>query len=288
MLDLAAYEEGIVVPAHIESAQDERPTAVEDERHRGTHTLERALSILKAFDTHAMALSNAQLVRRTGFSKASVSRITSTLVSLGYLARDSDGVRLRVGMRGRLLGRTYRTNSPLPDLARPWMQAYADRYDMSVGLGIGDGVDMLYLEYCKSPSTATLCFAVGGRVPMELTAMGRAYLWSLDEEDRSQILDRIACRNRQGVRRALHQTTQAFGQLRSDGYCLASGEYQRDSFGIAVPVRLGNPGVLMSLSCCGMLPSPDERHVREVVAPALRATGERLREALSKIDSCLF
>lgn len=287
MLDLNSCNDGVLSSMDADMRPDDA-SVQDDDRHRGTHTLERALSILKAFDTHVISLSNSQLVKRTGFSKASVSRITSTLVALGYLARDMDGVRFRVGTRGRLLGRTYRTNSPLADLARPWMQAFADRYDMSVALGIGDGLNMLYLEYCKSPCTATLCFAVGGRVPMEVTAMGRVYLWSLEPDERRAILERIALRNRPGVEASLSRTGQAFERLDREGFCMASGEYQRDSYGIAVPLRLGRPGVLMSLSCCGLLPAQDDQYIREVIAPALRSTGNRISEALSDVDSRLF
>ncbi|MFT3819288.1 MAG: IclR family transcriptional regulator [Rubrivivax sp.] len=264
------------------------PFDAAEERHRGTHTLERALSILKAFDGHKAALSNSQLVQRTGFSKASVSRITATLLGLGYLARDNDGVRFRIGMRGRMLGHTYRTNSPLSALARPWMQAFADRHDLSIALGTGDGTDMLYLEYCKSPRTATLCFAVGGRIPMELTAMGRAYLWDQAPAERRELLERIAASPRPGRARALARIDAAFGQLSADGFCVASGEYQRDSYGIAIALRLGRPELRMSLNCSGMLPAPDERQIREVVVPGLQDTARQLQEAFAGVDSRLF
>lgn len=87
---------------------------------------------------------------------------------------------------------------------------------------------------------------------------------------------------------ALHRTELAFRQLTRDVYCVASGEYQRDSYGIAVPVRLGLPEIPMSLSCWGILPAPDERRIREVIAPALPSTAGRLREALGAVDSRLF
>lgn len=254
---------------------------------RRTHSLERALSILKVFGGDAAALSNSQLVRQTGYSKASVSRITATLVSLGYLARDSRGVRFRVGERGRMLGRTYRVNSPLPLLARPLMQDFADRFDMPVALGIGEGIDMLYLEYCKSPGTATLCMVTGGCIPMEKTAMGRAYLWSQDEPARAALLARLAASGRPELGESMRQAERAFEQLASDGYCVATGEYQ-DSFGIAVPLRLGHPGLAMSLNCCGILPAPKERQIRELIAPALKELAGRLGQSLAGMDSRLF
>ena len=119
-----------------------------------THTLERALTILRAFDGSTAPLSHSEMVRRTGYSKASVSRIAFTLVSLGYLARDADRVRFRIGLRGPSLGHTYRANSPVAALARPILQEFADQHDLSMALGVADGIEILYIEYCKSPSTS--------------------------------------------------------------------------------------------------------------------------------------
>ncbi|MGE4244157.1 IclR family transcriptional regulator [Ramlibacter sp.] len=253
-----------------------------------THTLERALAILRAFDGRTAPVTHSEIVKRTGYSKASVSRIAYTLVSLGYLARDVDGVRFRMGVRGRMLGHTYRANSPVSAIARPIMQAFADRHDMSMALGIGDGTEMLYLEYAKSPGTSTLCFSVGKRLKMEVSALGRAYLWGLPEAERRRLLERIADRGKASTAGALERTELAFGKLASEGWCLAAGEYQRETYGIAVPVRLGSPALPMSLSCAAMLPVRDEREIRETIVPALKATAERLRSSLAGVDSELF
>jgi DNA-binding IclR family transcriptional regulator len=157
-----------------------------------------------------------------------------------------------------------------------------------MALGICDGTEMLYIEYCTSPSTSTLCLAVGRRVRMEVSAMGRAYLWDQAEADRQQLLERIAAQPRAGVAQALQHTHLAFAQLDSEGFCTADGEYHRDIWGSAVPLRLGRPGMPMALSCSGMTPAPCERRIREVVAPALKQTAQKLRDALAAVDSGLF
>lgn len=250
-----------------------------------THTLERALTILRAFDGSTAPLSHSELVRRTGYSKASVSRIASTLVSLGYLGRDADGVRFRIGLRGPSLGHTYRANSPIAALARPIMQRFADEHDLSVAIGIADGTEMLYIEYCKSPSTRTLCFAVGRRLQMEVSAMGRAWLWDQPEQDRQDLLERIKGR---ATEQSLERTRRAFEHLDTEGYCRVVGEYHPDIWGAAVPLRLGRPGMAMSLSCAGMMPALPAGEIREVIAPALKDTAHRLRLALGDVDSGLF
>ena len=50
--------------------------------------LARGLELLRAFRPGDTLLGNQEFVRRTGFPKATVSRLAGTLVSLGYLRYD--------------------------------------------------------------------------------------------------------------------------------------------------------------------------------------------------------
>ena len=253
-----------------------------------TKTLERALKILTAFGGDAKPMSNAELVRRTGFSKASVSRITATLVSLGYLNRSADAVRYQIGIRSLRLGHLYLLNSPIRQIARPIMQAFADEHEVSVALGVGDGLDMLYVEYCKSRSIATLRLGVGSLLPMELTSIGRAYLWAQPHAVREKLLFEIIKKaGTSGPSVVLH-IEDAFHSIERDGYCIAVGEYQRDAYGISVPVYLGNPLVAMALSYGAVSVAPNERRLRGVLAPALMRTAATLRQAFTSVDSTLF
>lgn len=256
---------------------------------RGTHTLERALTLLKAFGGCPGPVANAELVRRTGFSKASVSRITTTLVALGYLDRASDGLRFQIGLRGMTLGHNYRANNPIKLLARPIMQAFADELDMSVALATGDGMDTLYLEYCKGRHIATLRMGVGSRMPMELTSIGRTYLWTQPPQERERLLENIRqCTDKKQVAHSMMRIEQAFDHLDRFGYCVAMGEFQRESYGISVPVYLGNPAIPMALNCGAILPAPSEDRIHDFLVPKLIQTADALAAAMRNIDSILI
>src|ERR1700757_1827405 len=54
-------------------------------------TLAHGLDVLAAFRNAAGPLSNADPAERTGLSRPTVSRLTSTLTLLGYLKRDAKG-----------------------------------------------------------------------------------------------------------------------------------------------------------------------------------------------------
>lgn len=253
-----------------------------------TQTLERALHLLKVFQGSAKPLTHAELVRRTGYSKASVSRLSATLVTLGYLQRAPDGVRVQIGVRGLRLGQNYLAASPLPALAQPLMQAFADRYNMSVGLAMADQLDMIYVQYCNSSKIATLRLSVGRAVPMALSSIGRAYVWAQAPALRQKLLFGIWKKSGASGAEVVAKIERAFDQLESHGYCLAAGEYQRDTFALAVPLTLGDPAVALALSCSAVGPIPDNAVIHEELAPALKKTGRLIALELGGVDSSLF
>jgi hypothetical protein len=50
-----------------------------------TMTLDRGLQVLRAFHAERQPLTNGELVARTGLSRSVVSRLTSTLIQLGFI-----------------------------------------------------------------------------------------------------------------------------------------------------------------------------------------------------------
>lgn len=250
-------------------------------------TVERGLEVLRAFRSDRSPLGNAELVRRTGLPKATVSRLTSTLLQTGFL-RLVPGKRefeLSAGALG--IGHAYLAANDLLQAAQPVMQELADRLDVSVALGIRDGIDMLYVGYCVSRKVATLRLGVGSVLPMHSTSIGRAYLWGLPAQERQALIEEH--QRRAGAQgEALEQSIRtSFAELQSEGTCAVMGGFQRNTYGVALPVRLGRAGTLMAMSCGKADVELDLQSERQRIAPALKHTAARLQSLLEQSDSHL-
>jgi DNA-binding IclR family transcriptional regulator len=248
-------------------------------------TVERGLEVLRAFRSDRAPLTNAELVRRTGLSKATVSRLTSTLIQVGFL-RLVPGKRefeLSIGALG--IGHAYLATNDLLQTAQPLLQDLADRLDVSVALGIRDGIDMLYVDYRVSRKVATLRLGVGSVLPMSTTSIGRAYLWGLPEAEQQRLIEEH--KRRAGAQgNALEQAIRSsFDELESTGTCAVLGGFQRSTFGIALPLRLGREGTLMSMSCGKADVVFDLQAERERIGPALKVTAARLQVRLADCAS---
>lgn len=247
-------------------------------------TVRRGLEVLRAFHGKRMPLSNAELVRRTGLSKAVVSRLTTTLVQLGHLSHVPGGRQFELSVGPVSIGNAFSGASPLMRLVEPTMQELADKLDVSVALAIADQLEMLYLGYKVGPRVATLRLGVGSLLPMGITAIGRAWLWGLDAARRNETIA-LLCRAAGEQGAAMEQGIRgSFVELEATGICTVLGGYQRDAYGIALPLCVGQARVPMALSCGAVDVQVDLEAERRRIGPPLRAAAARLECLLADFD----
>ncbi|CAG2132790.1 IclR family transcriptional regulator [Cupriavidus numazuensis] len=248
-----------------------------------TMTLERGLRVLRAFRAERAPLSNRQLAQRTGLSKSTVSRLTSTLIHMGFIRRAAGGPEFELASGSLGIGHAYLETNPVTRLASPFMQQLADRLNVSVALAVPDNLDMLYLAYRTSARIATLRLGVGSLLPMGVTAIGRAWLWGLADDVRQDYIASIleaAGPQASDVRQGIES---AFDDLQATGACMAVGEYQHNAYGIALPVRVGRAGTLMALNCGAVELAPDIAALRRRIVPELKDAAVELMALLRDV-----
>ncbi|MGB6797073.1 MAG: IclR family transcriptional regulator, partial [Xanthobacteraceae bacterium] len=195
--------------------------------------------MLRAFHNDAKPLANRTLVERTGLPKATVSRITSTLVSLGYLTRIASTGRYQLGTGMLSIGNAFLGGSSTRRAALPIMEELAARHDVSIGLAVPDRLNMVYTIWCRSPKTLTLRLTAGSILPMARTAVGRAYLWALPSATRRNLLAQIKEQEGSKAGPIINSIHAAFEDLDRDGFCVRIAEFQKNTFGVAAPLVFG-------------------------------------------------
>jgi DNA-binding IclR family transcriptional regulator len=218
------------------------------ERHFVT-ALARGLEVLRCFQPEDPLLGNQDIARRVGLPKSTVSRLTGTLTSLGYLRWVPPTGKYELGASMRTFGSPELASANLRQLARPLMQALADHGRMSVSMGVQDRTSMLYVENCRSVAAVSLSVEVGARIPMATTAMGRAFVCSAPEEERESLLAQLQLEHGTDWPRleaGLERSTQSFQRT---GYCVSLGEWYEDVHAVAVPLMPvdGSQGVVFSI-----------------------------------------
>ena len=231
---------------------DENEKTTEGKDRQIITALARGLSVLRCFRQGDRFLGNQEIAERTGLPKATISRLTHTLTVLGYLNHAKRFNQYSLGAAVLSLGYSMRGNMDILKVARPLMQELADHAEASVSLAAPDGLHMVYLENCvASANMITLRIDVGARTRIANTAMGRALLCGLPEEERADLISRIRQSIPKGEWRQIKAgIEQGAMDYQDKGFCFSLGDWRENVNSIAVPLIQADRSVL-ALNCGG-------------------------------------
>jgi DNA-binding IclR family transcriptional regulator len=257
-----------------------RAPAVKEDRHFVT-ALARGLEVLACFRHGDRMLGNQEFARRCGLAKSTVSRLTHTLTKLGYLVYVEERAKYSLGTATLSLGSAMLSRLDIRKLAHPLMQQLAEFGQCMVSLGSRDRLSMIYVDAVRGSAAVTLSLDSGARIQIATSAMGRAYLTAVAEDERNEILQRVrelADVNRwpelqRGVAKALRD-------IRELGVCCSFGEWQKDVNAIAVPVRPGGGLPPMAINCGAPAYMVSKEFLLERVRPRLIALANELETSL--------
>jgi DNA-binding IclR family transcriptional regulator len=241
----------------------ELPEAGEEKSDRQFVTaLARGLEVLRAFQPQDGPLGNQEIAERTGLPKPSISRMTHTLTTLGYLEYVPRLRKYRIGLGVLALGHACIGGAALRRAARPYMQKLAEYADATAALGGRDRLNMVYLDVYRGAHTAAFSLDAGARIPIHKTAMGYAYLWGIPEKERKLLLQAIRKRTGAEWRSINKRLGAAFISLERTGFCVAEGTYERGMIGVGAAL---------------VLQGGTEVHAFSASAPAFQFTGKRIK-----------
>ncbi|ENQ0986474.1 IclR family transcriptional regulator [Pseudomonas aeruginosa] len=212
--------------------------------------LARGLELLRCFTPRESLLGNQELAKKTGLPKPTVSRLTHTLTRLGYLRHlpHSGKYQLQVGVMS--FGYAMLSNLSIRALARPLMEEMAGYAKAAVAMAARDRLSMVYLDVVHGEANLTMRRQVGSHLSLHRSAIGRACLAAMPEDEREFILGHIRKRHPEDwpeVRKGLER---AFRDYADYGFCLSLGEWQRDVNAVGVALHHESHG-LLAFNCGG-------------------------------------
>jgi DNA-binding IclR family transcriptional regulator len=244
-------------------------------------SLGRGIAILRAFRPGTTLLGNGEIAERTGLPRASISRLTQTLTEAGYLDYCAPQRAYRLGAPVLTLAHAMRSGSPILRVATPPMTALARRLRINVGLAVRDGDEMVYLESVRFNAKGAQRSVVSGqRVPIELTALGRAWLAAAPDAQRKALVAQWKTKRGQRWRQLEREIAEAAGSVARRGYCVAS--WQPQVIAVAAPlVSARHPIHVLNVS---VTTEEAAASVVPALAPPLLSLAAQLREAFDEID----
>lgn len=230
-------------------------------------SLAKAVRMLKLFSAQEPRLSLAEISLRLDMPKSTTHNILKSLIIEGLIEK-VEGEAYALGTGILALSQTVRVNVEIRDRAAPHVRALADLAGESVYLTLREGDRILYIYAVESSRRLIARTAVGDRMPMHCTGVGKAILGHLPEAEARGILERV------GMPRVTPNTVTDLDTLlleltaiRQRGFSFDNAENEVGNYCVGAPVYGAQGTVIGGCSIAGT----DPEIIRDRAAALSRA-----------------
>ncbi|MFW2589426.1 IclR family transcriptional regulator [Sagittula sp. SSi028] len=247
-------------------------------------TLARGLMVLRAFRASDDGLGNAEIAERTGLPKSTVSRLTFTLRSLGYLTHSGRNDRYRPGPALLALGNVAQASISFVELAGPIMQGLADATGTLSLLLARDNAKLLIVRTWRPRGVSSLWLETGHRLPFNGTSSGHTMLAAMSDE-----LFKTTVANAEGDRgltpdTAIAARQSAYTQLVTRGFAITPPDqyFARDIHAVSKPFHARDLTEPVVFTCGAMPKDLSMDRMEHEVGPQLNAAVQELERMMGQ------
>jgi len=234
-------------------------------------SVERAMKILEALAAEADGLGVTELSRRVKLHKSTVHRLLSTLLGLGYVEKNEENERYRLGMKLLYLGSSILERMDLRHEAYVFLKELSREVNEAVHLVVPDGYSALYVDKLEGNKTIRMHSQIGKRVPMHASAVGKAIMAFEDERFVKEILERDLPKFTKKTITDPKQLQAHLQDIRSRGFAVDDEENEEGIRCVGAPIFDYTGKVIGAVSVSG---------------PTVTVLPERVQDIAEKLRAC--
>lgn len=242
--------------------------------------VERALNILEAAAHRRDGLTNSEISRKLAIPKSSASYILRTLEKRGYLRREAETGRYRLGLKILSLGGDAQANLDLADVALPFMRALVEKIHLTIHLAVLDQGEAVYVEKVEAPGFFRVNTWVGRRMFLHSTSVGKCLIAWLPKHE----VEALA--RQQGLKKRTPKTIVTVTKLLAElehvkqaGYAMDDEENSLGARCLGAPIFDAAGNVTAALGASGTLTQMDEASMPKIIE-ALKDAARRISRQL--------
>jgi IclR family pca regulon transcriptional regulator len=244
-------------------------------------TLERGLSVLRAFGRDNPQMTLSEVAEVTKLSPAAARRCLNTLVKLGYVAKHRRHFLLRPEVMS--FASAYLDSMSLGEIVRPHLQAVRDETGDSSSLAVLSGYDILYLVHVSTNRMVRLAAGIGTRFPAYAASLGRALLAFEGEEVRNHYVD--TCRLETFTEHTVPSKAElrrVLAEVRKAGYAAIQDELDYGLVSLAVPILDDSGRSIAAINCSTSTSRASKDEMVRTRLPVLSSAARHIESALRR------
>jgi len=240
------------------------------------NTVERTLSILETVAHSTSGLTNSDISRRLKLPKSSASYILRILENRGYLTRETNSGKYRLGLKLMGLTRESATHTDIREVAKPIMESFVKRSNLATHLAVLDNGRAVYVEKVENANSfIKMDIWVGHRLPVHSTAIGKVLLSEMPETEVTAILDLRGMEKKTG--KTINNAKRFLKELekvRTFGFAVDNEENASGVRCVASPIFDAQGKIVAAIGTSDTIIRLDEAHLPKVVESIKKAAAQ--------------
>lgn len=245
-----------------------------------TNTVERTLSIIEIVAHSEQGLSNSEISRRLKIPKSSASYILRILENRSYLLREKSSGKYRLGLKMMSLTRDMLTHIDVRGVAKPLMEQFVKRTNLSAHLAVLDNGRAVYVEKVEAPGFVKMDIWVGHRLPVHATAIGKILVSDRRDDEITEILTMRGMEKR-GPKTITNTAKflKEIGKVRTFDFAIDNEENAPGVRCVAAPVRDAQGKIIAALGTSATTTQLNEENLPKIVK-LIQESAEKISEQI--------
>lgn len=215
-------------------------------------SLARGLDILERLSDEPAGMELHEIARALDMPKSSAFNLVHTLTNKKYLTYHPDTARYTLSVRMLEIGASAVQGNSGESVVHRYMAEIHEGCNETIHCGVMDGADVVYIDKVESSRSIRMTSRVGSRFPLSATAMGRAMLACLSDEEVIALYEgyTFPVLTEKTRVQSLNDLLRELQVIRKAGYAREIEESNENvtCLGIALRDRSGKPAYAVSIS----------------------------------------
>ncbi len=220
--------------------------------------VERALDVILCF-TDSTELSLTEIAGKISLHKSTVHRLLASLEGRGFVIRNSETEKYRLGFRIWELAANMEHGDDPATILLPEMERLRDQLGETISLYMRDGNERIRIQAVQSNQAIRRVAPIGARLPLSVGASSKVLIAFAQPEEQRELLDALSWAD--AKERAVFE--RQLGEIRRLGYATSVEEREPGAAAVAAPIFNRSHKLADALAVSG---------------PANRLTLERMKE----------
>lgn len=150
-------------------------------------SVDRTLTILEVLSDYEDGLGITEISQKVELHKSTVHRLLNTLIYKGYIKQDKNTNKYGLTLKLFELGNKKVEKMDIVSVAQPYLKELVEKTNEVVHLVVREGMEVMYVSKVEPQKSMKMYTRIGMRKPMYCTAMGKAMLSQMSEEEVEEI-----------------------------------------------------------------------------------------------------